>query len=118
MKFIPTWRLSETSLQRRSTSTNAVAVSDADGAALDISDLLNIELRCDNVQTFDTQWDETIIAMQKQPSEELVDDLYFRQLEESDQLKQLVALDIQDTVKKIRNTRVTGKDSTGTCLYS
>ena len=67
---------------------------------LDISDLLNIELRCDNVQTFDTQWDETIIAMQKQPSEELVDDLYFRKLEKSDQLKQLVASYIQDTVKK------------------
>ena len=35
-------------------------------------DLLKIELRGDNVQTFDTKWDETIIAMLKQPDEELL----------------------------------------------
>ena len=31
----------------------------------DISDLVDIDLRRDNVQTFDTKWDETIIPMQK-----------------------------------------------------
>ena len=34
-----------------------------------------------NVQTFDTKRDETIIAMQKQPDEELLENVYFRQLE-------------------------------------
>ena len=36
-----------------------------DGAVLDLSDLLTVELRNDNLQSFDTQWDETIIAMRK-----------------------------------------------------
>ena len=45
---------------------------------LDMPDLLKIELRGDNVQTFDTKWDETIIAMLKQPDEELLYKLYVR----------------------------------------
>ena len=52
------------------------------------------------MQTFVRKWDETIIAMQKQPDEELLENVYFRQLEKSDQFKQLVALYIQDTVRK------------------
>ena len=51
------------------------------------------------MQTFDTKWDETIIAMQKQPDEELLGNLHCRQLDKPDQLKQLVALCMQDTVQ-------------------
>ena len=47
-------------------------ISDTHGTALDISDLLKIELRGE-ILTFDTKWDETIIAMQKQPDEELLE---------------------------------------------
>ena len=32
-------------------------ISDSDGAVLDFSDLLEIELKNDNVQSFDTGWD-------------------------------------------------------------
>ena len=73
-------------------------ISDTDGTVLDISDIMKIELRSDNVQTFDTKWDDTIV-MQKQPDEELLDNLYTRQLETSDQIRQLVAMYIQDTVQ-------------------
>ena len=38
-------------------------ISDTDGTALEIHDLLKIEVRSVNVQTFDTKCDETIIAM-------------------------------------------------------
>ena len=61
-----------------------VKISDTDGAVLDIADLLKIELKSDNVQTFDTKWDETINAMQKRPDEEPLENLYFKQLEKSD----------------------------------
>ena len=75
-------------------------ISDADVTVLDISRLLNAEFRGDSEQTFDTVWDETIIAMLKQLHGELLDNLNFLQLEESDLLKHLVALHIQDTVRK------------------
>ena len=32
---------------------------------LDLSSFLHVELKSDNVQAFDTTWDETIIAMTK-----------------------------------------------------
>ena len=75
-------------------------ISDTDGTVLNLFDFLKIEHRCDNVQTFDTRCDETIMEMQNQPDEELLDNLYFRQLEKSGQLKQLVALCIVDTVQR------------------
>ena len=52
-------------------------ISDTDGTVLDISDLLIIELRVDSVQTFDTKWNETITATQKQPDVDLMDNLHF-----------------------------------------
>ena len=55
-------------------------ISDTDGTVLDISDLLKAELKGHNVRSFDTTWDDTIIAMQKQPDEGLFENLYFRQL--------------------------------------
>ena len=53
-------------------------ISDTDGTVLDIPDLLIIELRVDSVQTFDTKWNETITATQKQPDEDLMDILHFQ----------------------------------------
>ena len=46
-------------------------ISDTDGTVLDTCDLVKNELRSDNVQIFDTKWDEAIITVQKQPDEEL-----------------------------------------------
>ena len=46
-------------------------ISGTDCAVL-VSDLPNIQLRSDSVQTFDTKWDETIIAMQQQTDEDLL----------------------------------------------
>ena len=42
-------------------------ISDMDDTVLAVSDVIELELGGDNVQTFDTMWDKTIIAMQKQP---------------------------------------------------
>ena len=74
-------------------------ISDTDCTDLDICDFLKIELRGACVQSYDTKWDETTIAMQTQSDEEPLQNLYFRQLENSDQLRQRVALNIQDTVR-------------------
>ena len=67
---------------------------------LDLSDLLKVELRNDNAQSIDTKWDETIIVLRKQPDDEVLESLWFKQLAQADQLKQLLALYIPDTVQK------------------
>ena len=72
-----------------------------------LSDFLKVELRGDSVQTIDTKWDETIIAMQKHPDEELLENLRFGQLGKSDPVIQLVALYFQDTVQKSEPKRYT-----------
>ena len=59
-------------------------ISDTDCTDLDICDFLKIELRGACVQSYDMKWDETIIAMQTQSDEEPLQNLYFRQLENSD----------------------------------
>ena len=50
--------------------------SDSDATVLDLAGFIGIEPRRDNVQTFDTKWDETIIAMDKQPDEKLLDNFF------------------------------------------
>ena len=75
-------------------------ISDTDRTVLYLSDFLNVWLRNDNLQSFDAKWDETIIAMRQHPDEEVLESLYFRQLDKSGRLKQLVALCIQDAVQK------------------
>ena len=59
-------------------------ISDTDGTFQDLPDLVKVELRSDNVQSFDTRWDETIIAMSKQFDEAVLENLYLRQLDKAD----------------------------------
>ena len=39
----------------------------------DLNEILKIELKNDNVQSFNTRWDEIIIAMKKQPDDEMLE---------------------------------------------
>ena len=104
-------------------------ISDTDDAVLDTSDLPNIELRGDSVQTFHTKWDETASAMQKQSDEQLLENLYFRRLEKSEQLKLAGRLAPPEHGSNIRTLElrriekdggsISGtKDSTETFLYT
>ena len=46
--------------------------ADIDGTVLDFSNLMDVELRNDNLQ----KCDETISAMRKQPDEDILENLY------------------------------------------
>ena len=72
-----------------------VKISDSDGTVLDLSELEN-----DHVQSFDTRWDDTVFSTREQPDDEVLEYLFFRQLDKGDQLKQLRAFYIQDIVQK------------------
>ena len=50
-------------------------VSETDESVLDFNEILKVEFKKDNALSLNTRWDETIIAMQKQLDEEVLDNL-------------------------------------------
>ena len=62
-------------------------VTGAHDTVLDYADLFPITLRSDNVQEFDTRWDEILLSMSKIPLDDLLESLYKLRIRESDQLK-------------------------------
>ena len=50
---------------------------------------------------------ETVIAMKKQPDDEILDNFHFRRFQQSEQVKTLLSLRIQDTVQKRANFQIT-----------
>ena len=61
---------------------------------LDYADLVTITLRNDNVQDFDTRWDEIFLSMTKIPSYDVLESRYKLRTRESQQLK--TVLDLYD----------------------
>ena len=62
-------------------------VTGAHDTVLDYADLLTIALRNDDVQEFDTRWDEVLLSMSRIPSDDVLDSLYKLRIRQSDQLK-------------------------------
>ena len=62
-------------------------VTGAYDTVLDCADLFSITLRNDNVQEFNSRWDETLLSMTKIPSDDVLESLYTLRIRESDQLK-------------------------------
>ena len=62
-------------------------VSDRDESVLDLTEIVKVELENDNVQSLSTRCDETIIAMNKQSDDEILEMLLYRQHQHSGQLK-------------------------------
>ena len=59
---------------------------------LDYADLFSVTLRDDNVQEFDTRWDEVLLSMSKIPSDDISERLYKLRIRESAQLKTVLEL--------------------------
>ena len=51
-------------------------VTGAHDTVLDFADLFTINLRNDDVQEFDTRWDEILLSMTKIPPDDVLDSLY------------------------------------------
>ena len=69
-------------------------VTGAHDTVLDYADLFCVTLRDDNIQEFDTKWDEVLLSMSKIPSDEILESLYKLRIRESAQLK--TVLDLYD----------------------
>ena len=51
-------------------------VTGAHDTVLDYADLFSVALRNDNVQEYDTRWDEVLLSMSKIPSDDVLESLY------------------------------------------
>ena len=67
-------------------------VTGAHDTVLDNADLFSVALRDNNVQEFDTRWDEVLLSMSKIPSDDIWESLYKLRTSESAQLKTVLEL--------------------------
>ena len=67
-------------------------VTGAHDTVLDYADLFSVTLHDDNVQEFDTRWDEVLLSMSKIPSDDILESLYKLRIRESAQLKTVLEL--------------------------
>ena len=59
---------------------------------LDYAELFSITLRNDDVQDFDTRWDEILLSMTKISRDDILDSLHKLRIRESDQRKTVLEL--------------------------
>ena len=75
-------------------------VTDAHDAVLDYAELFSVTLHNDNIQEFDTRWDEVLLSMTEIRSDEILESLFKLRIRESDRLKNLVELYDMETHQK------------------
>ena len=68
---------------------------------LDYTDLFSVTLHDDNIQEFETRWDEVLLSMSKIPSDEILESLYKVRIRESEQLKTVLDLYEMEIHQKI-----------------
>ena len=71
------------------------------GAFLDHADLFSFTLRNDDVQEFETRWDEILLAVTKIPPDDILESLYTLRIRESDQLQSVFELYDMEIHQKI-----------------
>ena len=67
-------------------------VTGAHDTVPDYAGLFSVTLRNDDVQEFDTRWDETPWSLTKIPADDALESLYKLRIRESDQLKTVLEL--------------------------
>ena len=76
-------------------------VTGTHGTVLNNADLFYVTLHDDNIQEFDTRWDEVLLSMSKIPSNDVLESLYKLRIRESDQLKTVLELYDMENHQKI-----------------
>ena len=77
-------------------------VTGAHDSVLDFADLFSVILHDDNVQEFDTRWDEVLLSMSKIPSDDVLESLYKLRIRESVQLKTVLEMYDMEIHQKLR----------------
>ena len=66
-------------------------VSSNDGTLLDWNEILNVELKGDNLAQFQTDWEQTMLSINEIPTESMLESLLRKQLDKSEQLGNAMA---------------------------
>ena len=66
-------------------------VAGAHDTVLDHTNFFYVTLRDDNVQEFETRWDEILVSMTKVPSDDILESLYRSRTRESEQFETVLA---------------------------
>ena len=64
----------------------------AHDAVLDLLDLFNVSLQGDDIQEFDTRWDQAILSASEAPEENVLESLYKMKIRECVQLQTVSAM--------------------------
>ena len=67
-------------------------VTGVNDSVLDYADLICIVLRTDNIQEFDTRWDEFLLSVEQFPPDDIVESLYKLRIREFKKLKTVLEL--------------------------
>ena len=73
----------------------------AHDTVLDCAHLFSVSLHDDNIQEFDTRWDEVLLSMSKFPSHDILESLYKLRIRESEQLRTVLELFDMEIHQKI-----------------
>ena len=73
--------------------------TDARDAALDLSDLFNVSLQEDDLQDFDTRWDQTLFSASKRQEANVLETLYKFKIRDTVQLQTVLAMYDQGIVR-------------------
>ena len=76
-------------------------VTGAHDTVLDYADLFSVTLHDDNIQEFDTRWNELLLSMSKIPSDDISESLFKLRIRESAQLKTVLELYDMEIHQKI-----------------
>ena len=77
-------------------------VTRANDSVENYADLFTISLRNDDIQEFDSKWDEVLLSMTKIPPDDILEGLYQLRIRESDKLKTVLELyDLEIHQKKL-----------------
>ena len=75
-------------------------VSTNDGVLLDWEEILQVQLKGDNLSQFLTDWETTLLNIQEPPTDSMLEGLLRNQLEKSEQLKNSMSLYWQDITQR------------------
>ena len=70
----------------------SVRITGAHEAALALSDLFSVSFQGDDIQDFDTRWDQALLSTSKVPKDNVLEVLYKMRIRESDQLRTVLAM--------------------------
>ena len=75
-------------------------ISDHDSTMLDWDAIISVELKGDNLQQFLNDWEATLLDIAKVPDDEMLESLFRKQLNKSEQLKTTMQLYWQDYTQR------------------